>query len=221
MSVSKRLDYTNNSVDYDSTNPGEVGLRALVASAQHSVFISQQDLIQSSSVCPPMTKYDVRMFKILASKIEAGIPVTIVVSNPGAMVGQTGYSNNVPTLDIARDLEHYVALDTKDAAKANALLCKNLQLAPLRTSAQSGWPNVSGAQALPSLHSKVVLVDDDAFYIGSENLYPAYLQEFGYVVEDAQAANTLYTQMLAPEWKYSSAAAVVGNGACPSLGGPG
>lgn len=34
-------------------------------------------------------------------------------------------------------------------------------------------------------HAKVCIVDDQAFYVGSDNAYPAYLQEFGYIVGDS------------------------------------
>jgi len=34
---------------------------------------------------------------------------------------------------------------------------------------------------------RVVIADDQAFYIGSQNLYPANLAELGYIVDDATA----------------------------------
>ena len=33
-----------------------------------------------------------------------------------------------------------------------------------------------------SNHAKVWIVDDQVFYIGSDNIYPAYLQEFGHII---------------------------------------
>ena len=36
---------------------------------------------------------------------------------------------------------------------------------------------------LVSNHAKLVAVDDEAFYIGSQNLYPGRLQELGVIVE--------------------------------------
>ena len=35
------------------------------------------------------------------------------------------------------------------------------------------------------------LIDDRVFYVGSDNLYPVNLQEFGYIVDDGRAAMQL------------------------------
>ena len=211
--ITSAFDWTNDSIKFDAANPGSVGLRALVASAKSSIFISQQDLI---GICPPQALYDVRLFKTLASKIAGGVRVTIVVSNPGAKVTGDDYSNGAPLSDIVKYLTPYVVQAAGSQEKAHQALCANLELAPLRTSEANGWANATGTEALPSLHSKVVMVDKQAFYIGSQNQYSAYPQEFGYVVDDRAAATTLYDQMLAPEWQYSAKARYIGNGVCPA-----
>ena len=142
--------------------------------------------------------------------------VTIVVSNQGAQVDGDDYSNGAPLSDILKYLTPYVVQAAGSAEKAHKALCANLDLAPLRTSDADRWANATGAEALPSLHSKVVMVDKEAFYIGSQNLYSAYLQEFGYMVDNRAAATTLYDQMLGPEWRYSAKARVIGDGVCPA-----
>lgn len=82
-------------------------------------------------------------------------------------------------------------------------MCSNLQLASFRSSDSRTW-----ADGKPyALHHKLVSVDDSAFYIGSKNLYPAWLQDFGYIVESPAAAQQLKTELLDPEWKYSQRAA--------------
>lgn len=211
--ITSSFDWTNDSIKFDAVNPGSVGLRALVQSAKSSIFISQQDLI---GICPPQALYDVRLFKALATKLAAGVRVTIVVSNQGAQVDGDDYSNGAVLSDILKYLTPYVVQAAGSEEKAHKALCANLDLAPLRTSEADGWANATGAEALPSLHSKVVMVDREAFYIGSQNLYSAYLQEFGYVVDDRAAATTLYDQMLGPEWRYSAKARLIGDGVCPA-----
>jgi phosphatidylserine/phosphatidylglycerophosphate/cardiolipin synthase-like enzyme len=211
--ISSSFDWTNDSINFDAVNPGSVGLRALVRSAKSSIFISQQDLI---GICPPQALYDVRLYKALATKLAAGVRVTIVVSNQGAQVDGDDYSNGAALSDILKYLTPYVVQASGSPEKAHQALCTNLDLAPLRTSEADGWANATGAEALPSLHSKVVMVDKEAFYIGSQNLYSAYLQEFGYIVDNRAAATTLYDQMLGPEWRYSAKARVIGQGVCPA-----
>jgi hypothetical protein len=93
-------------------------------------------------------------------------------------------------------------------------MCGNLQLATFRSSTAP-----THADGRPyALHHKLVAVDNAAFYIGSKNLYPVWLQDFGYIVEDATAANQLTTDLLDPQWRYSQATATVdyARGICPA-----
>ena len=61
-------DYVNDNREYTIANPEEEGLRALIQSANESVFISQQDLI--APCAPPFATsyYDARLFGGLAEK---------------------------------------------------------------------------------------------------------------------------------------------------------
>ena len=52
-------------------------------------------------------------------------------------------------------------------------------------------------------------VDDEAFYIGSQNLYPGRLQELGVIVENRDAANELNFTYLRPMWDWSKADALI------------
>jgi phosphatidylserine/phosphatidylglycerophosphate/cardiolipin synthase-like enzyme len=63
----------------------------------------------------------------------------------------------------------------------------HVYIAPLRFSAEDTFPD---GKAMPN-HSKLLMVDDQAFYIGSQNLYLADLAEFGFLVDDARAAYQL------------------------------
>ena len=78
---------------------------------------------------------------------------------------------------------------TPDAAQA--LTDANLQVRSFPPS--SAW----GLDAKPGIrnHAKVILIDQKAFYIGSQNFYataPTSLAEYGFIVEDDAAAQTLY-----------------------------
>lgn len=197
-------DRTNADRDYDTVNPEESALRALVASAERSVVISQQDL---NATCPPIARYDIRLYDQLAAKLAAGVKVRIVVSDPAnrGAVGSGGYSQIKSLAEISDTLRGRLALVTGDQQKARAAMCANLQLATFRSSDSAKW-----AEGHPyALHHKLVSVDSSAFYIGSKNLYPSWLQDFGYIVESPEAAKQLETELLDPEWKFSQAAATV------------
>ncbi|WP_326847393.1 phospholipase D-like domain-containing protein [Streptomyces kaniharaensis] len=195
-------DNTNGDRDYETVNPEENALRALIASANSRIDISQQDV---TGTCPPLPRYDVRLFDLLATKLADGVKVRIVVSDPGnrGTVGSGGYSQIKSLNEISDTLASRLTARLGDPAKAKAAMCHNLQLAPYRAAPTSTW-----ADGHPyALHHKLVSVDGSAFFIGSKNLYPAWLQDFGYVVEDRTAAAQLNDQLLAPQWQYSQAAA--------------
>ncbi|MFD9565699.1 phospholipase D-like domain-containing protein [Streptomyces sp. NPDC059994] len=195
-------DNTNADRDYDTVNPEESALRALVSSARDHIEISQQDL---NATCPPLPRYDIRLYDALAAKMAAGVKVRIVVSDPAnrGAVGSGGYSQIKSLSEVSDTLRDRLALLTGDKGAARAKMCSSLQLATFRSSDSPKW-----ADGHPyAQHHKLVSVDDSAFYIGSKNLYPSWLQDFGYVVESPEAAAQLKAKLLAPQWKYSQATA--------------
>jgi murine toxin len=52
------------------------------------------------------------------------------------------------------------------------------------------------------------MVDDLAFHVGSDNLYPHNLQEFGYVVEAEPLAREVLASYWEPLWRFSNRAAI-------------
>ncbi|GAA2264713.1 hypothetical protein GCM10010430_56800 [Kitasatospora cystarginea] len=198
-------DNTNGDRDYETVNPEENALRALIGSAEGHIEISQQDV---NGTCPPLPRYDGRLYDTLATKLAAGVKVRIVVSDPAnrGAVGSGGYSQIKSLSEISDTLLARLGkLNGGDAGAARTTMCQNLQLASFRAAPTATW-----ADGKPfALHHKLVSVDGSAFYIGSKNLYPAWLQDFGYIVEDRTAAAQLNTGLLAPEWKYSQDTATV------------
>ncbi|WP_260867638.1 phospholipase D-like domain-containing protein [Streptomyces sp. SAJ15] len=195
-------DRTNADRDYDTVNPEESALRALVDSADSHIEISQQDL---NATCPPLPRYDVRLYDALAAKLASGVKVRIVVSDPAnrGAVGSGGYSQIKSLNEISDVLRNRLTRITGGQQQAKAAMCGNLQLATARSADSATW-----ADGKPyAQHHKLVSVDGSAFYIGSKNLYPSWLQDFGYIVESPEAAKQLDARLLAPQWKYSQATA--------------
>lgn len=195
-------DRTNADRDYDTVNPEESALRALVSSAASHIEISQQDV---HATCPPLPRYDVRLYDALAAKLVSGVKVRIVVSDPAnrGTVGSGGYSQIKSLSEVGDALRGRLTVLTGDGGRARAAMCENLQLATFRASDRPTW-----ADGKPyAQHHKLVSVDGSAFYIGSKNLYPSWLQDFGYVVESPAAAAQLKSDLLDPQWRYSQATA--------------
>lgn len=62
-----------------------------------------------------------------------------------------------------------------------------------------------------ALHSKVYIADDLAFYAGSENFYPANLQEYGFIIADQNATQGFMSSYWDKMWGYSLRHAVTGS----------
>lgn len=52
-------------------------------------------------------------------------------------------------------------------------------------------------------HSKLVVVDDAVCYVGSDNAYPSYNEEFGVWIDDATAISSLVSQYWDALWNFS------------------
>ncbi|MFG1711069.1 hypothetical protein ACFLIM_48725 [Nonomuraea sp. M3C6] len=191
---------TNTDRDFMTVNPDANALRALVACAKKKIVLVQQDISGVARFPLFHAKFDVRLFDVLAAKLLNGVKVRIVVSNPGP----PDYSNiDDIVAETARPLFERVLLQAQDVAAANKAMKDHLQLAPFRVSNSPTWRNGHKCR----LHSKVVLVDDTAFYIGSRNAYPDTTQDYGFIIDDRSAAGQLVFRFLDPAWRYSRAAA--------------
>eukprot|EP00928_Gymnodinium_smaydae_P045159 TRINITY_DN3013_c1_g1_i1.p1 TRINITY_DN3013_c1_g1~~TRINITY_DN3013_c1_g1_i1.p1 ORF type:complete len:573 (+),score=80.14 TRINITY_DN3013_c1_g1_i1:77-1795(+) len=201
-------DYFNCGARYSVDNPSQAGRLALIDSAKKSIFLAQQDLLfdMCDKDYAAMPRYDARLFQSLAEKLRVGVKVTIVVSTPksNGPTGDYSFMNNlkeIPQL-LLRNLRNFF-----DETAARAVLCGFLRLASVRLAAKMpSWP---GTGVKIGQHAKVIAVDDAAFYIGSHNLYPTPLQEFGYIVEDSNAASDLNKLFLDKLWHYSEETAIV------------
>jgi phosphatidylserine/phosphatidylglycerophosphate/cardiolipin synthase-like enzyme len=199
---------TNNGRGYEYRNPGEDALRGLMGSGHRSIFISQQDLLS----CAPMVlgvrlnveaRLDERVFAALGTKVADHVPIKIVISNQGAA---GGYSNGYSLSDLANELTKMVSAQQQIGyGRARTLVCRDVGLAGVHNGPSPTWDD--GKEF--ANHAKLVEVDDRAFYIGSENLYPARLQELGMIVESHSATATLKTQYLDPLWHNSSPDALI------------
>jgi len=204
----------------DFANQSELARDLMFGAARKTIRVSQQDLgfrLGRSDTLFPETALD-EMIDLM----ERGGDVYVVLSNPGSIGnGGSPYHNDVPMQVLAKRLKDNVQkrIDTADPRSryavrkgpdpANALLCSRFHLAPFRFGPDDSWP---GGKTI-SNHAKLWMVDDRIFYIGSDNMYPVNLQEFGYIVDDRKAADTLMESYWTPLWQWSSRAAVSGEGA--------
>jgi phosphatidylserine/phosphatidylglycerophosphate/cardiolipin synthase-like enzyme len=130
------------------------------------------------------------------------VEVCVVLSEPGAKTAAGGpYSFGTTFADIDAKLR---------AAIADRPLTGRFQCAALRFS-ESGDRWRHGDLELKIInHAKLWMVDDRAFHVGSDNIYPHNLQEFGYVVESEPLARELLADYWEPMWRFSSRGSAAG-----------
>ncbi|WP_194927098.1 phospholipase D-like domain-containing protein [Catenulispora pinisilvae] len=204
--------------DFYTVNPDLVAQHALIEAAKSSIILSQQDVFGGCYGKLPFYRLpymDLQLFDDLARKMAQGVKVRIVVSTPRQ-------PDDYSVLDSLGQEEEglrqrIMVVTGMDESQATQLMHRTLQLASLRTSEGSTWEGkqngITCKQGSDSctyaLHTKLVMVDDKAFYIGSRNLYSAMEQDHGYIIEDAAAAQQLHQKFLDPEWKFSKDTAIV------------
>jgi phosphatidylserine/phosphatidylglycerophosphate/cardiolipin synthase-like enzyme len=204
----------------DFANQSELARDLVFGAARHTIRMSQQDIgfmFGRSDVLFPESTLD-RLIDFIEQRDGH---VYIVLSNAGA-TGNSGssYSNGVTFAAFARHLRDMVQkrIDARDPKARyevrkgtdpiNAMLCRHVHLAPFRFGQDATWP-----RGIPiANHAKFWMVDDRAFYIGSDNVYPVNLQEFGYILDDRKAATELLDAYWNPLWEWSRRAAVSGEG---------
>jgi phosphatidylserine/phosphatidylglycerophosphate/cardiolipin synthase-like enzyme len=181
----------------------------MLGAARRSIRMLQQDVafavLGNDRIWPEAAIR--RMVDLL---VERGGDVYLILSNLGAAGPVGSYSNGVPIEAVGQKIRDVARTRTGMAEPAlSSLLCRHLHLAPLRFGPDASWPNGRPI----GTHAKFWMVDDRAFYIGSENLYPTILQEFGYIVEDRRAADEVRRTYWDEAWTWSRAAAVSGDDA--------
>lgn len=204
----------------DFANQSELARDLMLGAARHEIRIVQQDLgfgLGRADILFPDSAID-RLVDFLR---QGRGDIYIVLSNLGAR-GKSGstYSNDVSLQALAKHLRQEVQRRfeareplsryeiRRGADPVNAMLCDHVHLAPYRLGPSASWP---GGAAIAN-HAKLWMVDGRVFYIGSDNMYPVNLQEFGYIVDDATAARELTDAYWKPLWQWSSKAAVSGPG---------
>lgn len=195
----------------DFANQDDLARDLLFTAARHSIVAAQQDI---GFILPgkPATLYPELTLRDWAEFLLAGRgDVYLVLSNYGAEgAGKSGYSNGIKLEDVAKKFLAVVQATGKlPLADAVDTVCRHFHLAPLRFGTDATWP---GGYPIAQ-HSKFWMVDDRYFYIGSDNLYPVDLQEFGYIIDDRAAAAELRRNYWDRLWHWSREAAISGDDA--------
>jgi phosphatidylserine/phosphatidylglycerophosphate/cardiolipin synthase-like enzyme len=198
-------------------NQTDVAVRALIRSARRTLRISQQDIgpVRAPVVRVPLNGWPDADIAELGNALGRGVEIYMIISNKDASTGglsavEAQYWNGWTLQDIAAHIRDYMETQPNlpHGAALHELLCSKLHLANLRYGPDQTWP--SGVPF--ANHDKTVAADEQGFFIGSYNIYPAGLQEYGYIVDDSRATRTYLDTYWSNVWQYSQTSAVSGSG---------
>lgn len=184
------------------TEPSDEAIVHLVGQAVTSVRMS----LQSFHLGPLgiVAGWNRDLFRALGQAMQRGVSVDIVLSNPGAVAGgltagSAPYDGESPdeVNEVMRQTLMF-ELDMKEDAAQN-LIAQRFRCASFRYGSESSYPQNA---PIPN-HAKTLMVDSKVFYIGSQNMYVSNLNEFGWVVEDDQAASDYIARYWSPLWSYA------------------
>jgi phosphatidylserine/phosphatidylglycerophosphate/cardiolipin synthase-like enzyme len=203
-------------INDDFANHNDLARDLMLGSARQTVRIVQQDF--GFNFGQPQTVYpESSMERIADFLLKDQGDAFIVLSNYRAR-GRSGatYSNRLPIETTARKFREVARRrSTLPDPVLDALLCRRLHMAPFRFGPDDTWPD----DVPIGSHAKFWMIDDRAFYIGSDNFYPVDLQEFGYIVEAKAAVADVLGEYWEPVWRWSSPHAISGSGAARCIFG--
>jgi hypothetical protein len=192
----------------DFANQDDLARDLIFGAARHDILFAQQDVAflmpgEAAPLYPELTLSAWAKF-MLSGRGD----VFLVLSSDGAIGrSKSPYSNGVALAAVAdKMLQVAQAHSVLPKPVLIDLLCSHFHLAPFRFGPDATWP---GNHPIGN-HGKFWMVDDRYFYIGSDNLYPVDLQEFGYILDDRAAGAELRQNYWDPLWRWSRASAISG-----------
>ncbi|MEU5881787.1 hypothetical protein [Spirillospora sp. NPDC047279] len=215
------------------SSASDIAKERIIKSAQRTLKFCQQDLLFEGRAGDD--RHQVCVWIAEALLANPGLQVSIVVSPVDGSGGGEPYSWGSGAAGTFDMLKRLITKKAKDADEIRAVLTR-LQVAPfcftalppftegrdyvwpevpkerlsLRMSVRAPIPSPIGWRTpAPGNHAKVFIADDVACYVGSDNLYPHNLMEFGYLIE-GPAARAIVENYWNQVWRYSGPHALGG-----------
>ncbi len=154
-------------------------------------------------------EWPVDLFRHLYGALLRDVHITIVVSGAPDIDGRPaaeypGFVEEIPVA-LGRSFGTFENVNRQLLPSPDLVerMCRQVHIAGLHRGL-SGRPSAQ--------HSKLILIDHDLFYIGSQNMYRPKINEFGYIVDSAAAGEQIYRNLVQPLWAETARFAITGNG---------
>ncbi|WP_266156957.1 phospholipase D-like domain-containing protein [Dyella silvatica] len=198
-----------------SANASRTARIAAAKLAKDHIRISQQMLGGSL-----MGHFDADFMQALFQHVADRKKLSIIVSDKGASTGSGVPYSGAGVQETARHIANGVSkINGMQGKELAEFLAQYVAVGPVRMyDRQAGdlpaesWKWRRKSKLLnkiePANHAKVYIIDDEAFYVGSDNAYAAPyneqgLQEFGFMVSGKQETASFLKKYWAKFWEYS------------------
>jgi len=196
-------------------DPSDKAMLAMIRSAQTSLKLSLQDIgpVQLGAGLT-LSSWPEEVLEELARAVTRGVDVYVALSSPGSIPGGlngasanygNGWTPQEVTEKVMEWLEEHPGL-IPAGKNVRDLFCEHFHSGYLRISDAKSW---AGGENIGN-HAKFFVVDDVAFYLGSQNLYPSNLAEHGLIVDDVNITSQILSQYWTPLWTHSGTTSVSG-----------
>ena len=190
-------------------NPADDALLAMIESSTESVKLSIQDLGPVGIGPITIGEWPQATLGAFARAMVRGVDIEIVLSTPNSVPGGLGsasanYGNGWTTDDVVEAM--LIWFDDNPGllpigVSAEEIVCDHFRPTVIRVSDEETWRE----EVNIGNHAKFFIVDDTAFYLGSQNLYEADLAEWGVIVDSAEVTEEILTEYWDPMWTWSQA----------------
>jgi phosphatidylserine/phosphatidylglycerophosphate/cardiolipin synthase-like enzyme len=196
-------------------DPADKAMLAMIRSAQTSLKLSLQDIgpVQLGAGLT-LSGWPKEVLEELGRAIARGVDIYLVLSSPSSIPGglngaSANYGNGWTPQDVTEKAMEW--LETRpdlipSGKNVRDLFCEHFHSAYLRFSDDATW---AGGENIGN-HAKFFIVDDIAFYLGSQNFYPSNLAEHGLIVDDVNMTSQIIEQYWAPLWANGGPTSVSG-----------
>lgn len=143
---------------------------------------------------------------------ERGVDIEIAVSNPGSIPNgmsptEALYGNGWSCEDVASEIIKTITEQYSDVddATLREVVLDNLRVCYIKEGMGNKWADAQKDSDIGTMgmHAKHFIIDDIAYYIGSQNLYVCDLAEWGILIDNAEQTKKCMAEYWNPLWKAS------------------
>jgi phosphatidylserine/phosphatidylglycerophosphate/cardiolipin synthase-like enzyme len=195
--------------------PSDDAFIAMVGASREIIRMALQDIgpccFPGLKMALPGCTWPKRYLEALGKAILRGVDVEIALSNPGSIPGNLGptealYGNGWECADVASEIIKTIQDEvddgddtTNDHEGLRSIITENLRICYIRQGSANTW----GDDKTMGMHAKHFIIDDVAYYIGSQNWYVCDLAEWGILVDDADQTRKVLQEYWNPMWQNS------------------